>query len=233
MSEDDKLTFRQWWHWKFLNCGRGSTAVLFGVPIYGNRFYDTLWFRGTVMPIFRLGRSLHDMRAWLRCRTFPKYRHHVVDTGLRPGWHDCDELMLHACMALLCRYVEWECGGEDKLAGFSDELLVPGSEGHGPRNVVEAQANTQNEALTIYRWWKYERPVDRARNEELLLRLYDQRRMKTEPTEDGVLHEIKFEPLVGEDIDHHKEFKKLEQKIDQDERMMLRRLIDIRQSLWT
>jgi hypothetical protein len=81
-----------------------------------------------------------DLLYWFRSRFIPRYRFHVVDTGLPPGWHDVDERMLHACMALLCSYVEDEQGGE---SGFP--------------NVAAGDGENDAEALAIYRWWKHER----------------------------------------------------------------------------
>ena len=36
-------------------------------------------------------------------------RYHVVKTGLKPGYYDKDQIMLHACFSLLVDYVEKEC----------------------------------------------------------------------------------------------------------------------------
>lgn len=96
-----------------------------------------------------------DLPYWFRSRFVPSCRFHVVNTGLSPGWHDVDERILYACMALLCSYVEDEQGGEVGFPGFA--VGTP-----------EADA----EALTIYRWWRHQRSADREREGALLMAWY-------------------------------------------------------------
>jgi hypothetical protein len=93
-----------------------------------------------------------DFRYWFRSRFIPSRRYHVVNTGLPPGWHDVDERMLYACMALLCSYVEDEQGGPDNFPG-----------------VARSDEATDAAALAIYQWWKTQRPADRQREEETLM----------------------------------------------------------------
>lgn len=229
-----ELSFRKWWRWHFLSVGGGSDDVLFGIKIYGNKHFYEPWFQYTVMKVYRVAAAIHRAKMWLFYRT-TRRDCWTINTGLQPGYYDCDTLMLHGCMGLLCRYVEDECGGDAGLDEFTNSLRQPGSEGHGPREVVDAQADRQEEAITIYRWWKVQKAADEKRRKELLLKLYGngRSRMKSKPVMDGKLHEITFDPFEGDEISLHKEFRALEAKIDEDEQAMLHRLIDIRQSLWT
>lgn len=77
-----------------------------------------------------------------------RYRHHIVYTDLEPGWHDCDEVLLYACMAVLCRFVEWE---------------VPGT---GGCHIVPP------EAAEIHRWWRIDRPAELDAIDALLADAY-------------------------------------------------------------
>lgn len=221
----------------FLSCGGGSSDVLFGIPIFGNKHFRSPWFQRTVWPAYRLARKLSDARYWVLYRTTRRDLW-TIKTGLVPNYYDVDTLMLHGCMQLLCRYVEDEMGGAEQIEKFSAELRQPGSEGHGPREAVEGQASTQESALSIYKWWKIERRADEARHDELLHILYGNERMSWKPVTDPTLDgkdfvEAVFKEFEGDEIAMNEEFRRIEKKIADDEQRMLHALIDIRRSLWT
>lgn len=157
-------------------------------------------------------RWLSDAKYGLLYRFHPRYKFHLVNTGLGYGYHDCDNRMLHACMALLCEHVELEHGGAEKLCKFSDDLRA-NPDPNAPEDMQTGQAERQDEAVTIYRWWKQTRPADKARRHELLMKFYGPERCKDEPL--------------------YREFRGLEQKMDDDDEKMLLRLMAIRRSLWT
>jgi hypothetical protein len=203
----DTMTFRQWFRWNFLSVGGGSGDVLFGIKIYGNRHYDRPWFQSTVMRAYRVAMRVHQAKMWALYRT-TRRDCWTINTGLEPGYYDCDSLMLHGCMGLLCRYVEIESGGDEGLERFTNELRQPGSEGHGPRECVDAQAKSQDEAITIYRWWKVQKPADEKRRDELMMALYGGRnRISSKPTEHPQLSEIVFEPFEGNEVALDDEFR--------------------------
>lgn len=153
-------------------------------------------------------RSILDARYWMRSRFHPKYRYHVVKTGLTPGYYDEDILILHSCMVLLERFITWH-GGEQKLEEFTKELLEkPGVWGCDVDS-MSPQVVNQTEALAIYHWWKHERSSDEKRMEEL---------WDTVPE--------------GPGIKKYKNINDLEEKMLVDEQEMLHRLIEIRHSLW-
>lgn len=106
-----------------------------------------------------LGKRWRDIRHGRRARWYtglrwrvgrlfsPRYRMDMVDTGLGHGWHDCDDVLLHASFAVLCRYVEWEQGGFDPLSGrFKAPITVE-------------DTDYDDEAKRLYRWWKVDRPA--------------------------------------------------------------------------
>ncbi len=136
--------------WKMF--GSGSSARVFGISVYGNPHYHKKWFQYTVMPAHDLIRSIGNGKRWIRNRTVKKYKHHIVYTDLEPGRRDVDTVMLHACFALLCRYVEWECRGVDKIEEFNSELLEEeekDSDNIPYKGALSDQANRQSEAVTL------------------------------------------------------------------------------------
>ncbi len=166
--------------------------------------------------IGRITRRLKDMKWWVQCRFHTKYRMHVINTGLEPGWHDEDQLILYACMAMLCRYIEWH-GTEEDIEAFNAELRDPGIDPNSPDELKHGQADRQEEALAIYRWWKKEKPLDEDRRTEMVM----------------ALHGNPCKVPEGDRKQYHAELDALQTKIDDDEQSMLHRLIDIRRSLWT
>lgn len=214
----------------FWYCRNSSEDSVFGVSIYGRK--KKRWHDFTIMPLYRLGRKVNSAKMWLMYRFHPRHQYHIIRTGLKPGWYDEDELILHACFAMLERYIEWH-GGDEDLQKFSDELMAEPDK-NAPPGLQSDQAERQTEAVKLYRWWKVERPADQERRHELVMRLYgNKKRMKSEPIADGKLHKLIFEPFEGDEVELEKEFRALERKIDDDEQAMLHRLIDIRRSLWT
>lgn len=180
-----------------------------------------------------------DGLYWFRRRFVPEYQHHIVRTGLEPGWHDCDEVMMHACFKLLERYVESECGGADELDRWSADLIAK-PDPNAPEGVGEAQAERQLTATELYRWWKVDRPARVAREDELVQDLYGRKwglKALDEP------HEVlgvkvtqgygPLEPPRDGDEEKRAELDEIEERSFPEDQRMLHRLIDIRGSLWT
>jgi hypothetical protein len=212
------------------NFGSGSRASAFGVGIYEERA-KAWWARLTVVPVYRVGHGIHNAWLWLRRRFHPDYQHHIIRTGLEPGWWDCDTLMLHGAFALLVRYVEWECDGADKLDAWSADLIAR-PDPNAPVGLGEAQASRQMTATDLYRWWKVSKPADEARRDEMCSALFGGK-MKSEPVPGTDLHRLIFEEFEGDRKRLYDEFRALEERIDREEQEMLHRLVDIRRSLWT
>lgn len=204
-----------------------SAAVVLGYPVYGANAPKY------ISKLFTLFYKIDKIKHYLIYRFHPAHQYHIIRTNLEPGYYDVDTIMLEACMKLLCRYVEDECGGIEELKKWTGELLQPGSEGHGPRQVVEHQAAQQSETLAIYHWWKVERPRDKAKYDELLHELYGNKRFSFKEVEGSDLHEMVVEDFKGDEKAMENEFRNLERKMEDDEQTMLHRLIDIRQGLWT
>ena len=80
-------------------------------------------------------------------RTINKF--HVVNIKtLKPGWHDTDERMLHACFQLLSDFVEKEWGITNH-DGFLDNVWIK-----DPDELVSIQNKTNKKIFEMYVWWK-------------------------------------------------------------------------------
>jgi len=121
---------------------------------------------------------LDDAIWWVKYRTMKKHNFHIVDTGLNPGYHDSDEILLHSSMAVLVDYVEnsnhgGSGVGEKGLADyikFCKESLNQKNWADWERKQSKKQKDqriandTRNlngckEILFIYHWWKIGRDV--------------------------------------------------------------------------
>jgi hypothetical protein len=209
----------------------GSSATVFGVDVFGSDLSD----RHPIWWVYRLGKRIDKIVWGFKWRYVRRHQYNIVRTDLKPGYYDEDTRMLHACMTLLCHYVEWH-GGPDKLDRFTQELRTE-PDPHAPEGIHDHQVNTQSEAVAIYRWWKYERPANHERHDEMLHRLYSGRRMVTRPVQIGneTLHE--YVGLDGPSLelpgDSNEALWALDRQNDEDDQRMLHRLIDIRPGLWT
>lgn len=185
-----------------------SCAEVFGYPIYGGE---------CPKPVKWLHRRLQAadrVRWWFLYRLHPKHQYHIVRTGLEPAFYCEDTLILHSCMAMLCRYVEWH--GVETLEEHNKELREEGDP-NAPEGLCESQADSQEKALKIYHWWKSEKPRDKAKEREMILALYGK--------ECAVPEEERKQ--------YREDLWALQEKIRTDEQTMLHRLVDIRESLWT
>lgn len=201
----------------------GSASMVFGRYVYedeGKPFRPFFNFLGHI-----------DRRIWkLRYRYDRKHQYHLVNTGLEPDYYDIDSIMLHANMALLCRYVEDERGGEDELQKrvdylHSEEAVKDYGEDMSPWGEPDI------EALRIYRWWKTERPA----NEELYNKMMAARysgKLEFKPIEGSEYREV-IVPAAPEGAPSSEEIWDFEKKLKQDETDNLISLIKMRGSLWT
>jgi hypothetical protein len=89
---------------------------------------------------------------WVTHRVCPRHRYHVINTGLAPGYHDIDALMLHSCFSLLVRYVEEEKCFDNVV--WDDD---------------PAMECIAGEIEDLYHWWKHEYP----KREQTLDALYE------------------------------------------------------------
>ena len=180
-------------------------------------------------------RTLRQAKYWVLHRVAPRHRYHMIDTRLDPGYYDIDTLMLHGMFSLLRRYVEDEMGGVEKIISFNDDLRNH-PDPNEPDGASSGQADMQEEAVRLYEWWMTDRPAMKARERTLLDEIYaDGRRRPTfEPVEGSPnLQKMVFPPDEDGVAAKRKEMWDIEDRIDREDQEMLRRLIEIRRSLWT
>jgi hypothetical protein len=203
------------WSWNFWRVTRGSGSVLFG--FYPYEEHTVIQY--TVYPLYRVLLARQDAVRWFKYRFLKIHMHHIVFTGLEPGWHDKDNVMLHACFKLLTDFVEKEHYGAEALQKFTNELKAE-SNPHAPPEQIKNQCDRQKEILALYHWWTVQRPSDLKLCDEQLHQLYGK--------------DFSFKLKANEEVEQKRqEHDDFEAKIEADEQVMLHRLIDIRQSLWT
>jgi len=77
-----------------------------------------------------------DWYQWLRYRIWE--RHHVLKLRyIKPGWHDKDELIIHAMFECLCRFLEDE--DPDEIVCWDADVY---------------HAHAWEEMQILYKWWK-------------------------------------------------------------------------------
>jgi hypothetical protein len=134
---------------------------------------------------------------------------------LRLGWHDKDEVMLHAAFQLLVDFVEQE--HPDKHIDWNHGVL---------------HRRAWKEIRDLYRWWTVIRP---SRSDPL-----DDKRVAKPPLRFDKITGTKFSTLATPDKKKYaayyralKQHTSLEQKWHNEDQRNLHRLIEIREFLWT
>ena len=226
LNKPKAATLEEWDEWE----NRSRTERPFAyfitetVPDYARRTKDAmLWpFRST--------------RSWIRYNITD--RHHVINTGLPPQYHELDDRMLHGMFSLLVDFVEIDQAWMEYCFGDKEETLkVPwymrrpfkiksfrrpelgmrylrwqmslASPTLSPHDASPHQAHVATEVYVLYHWWKRVRPM---RPDPFLLA--EQRSARSE------------NPMATS-------FKDVERMYDEEDDKMLMRLVEIRTSLWT
>src|SRR5882724_4329476 len=193
----------------FWHCSGGSADAILWTDVYGSQ--KGLWYHAVIWPLYWLGRRSSNGLYWFRYRYVRRHQYNIIRTDLPPGYYDEDIRMLHACFAILESYVDWH-GGDDELEKFTQELRDQ-PDRNAPEGMNTGQINLQTEAVALYRWWKVDRPADRARRDKIM----------------NTWHDGRGKPGTKERWDALNE---IEQRVDNDEQTMLHRLIEIRPGLW-
>ncbi len=134
---------------------------------------------------------------------------------LDKGWHDKDNVLLHAAFQLLVDFVEQE--QPDKIVDSSFD---------------EPHRQAWKEIKSLYRWWKETRPARRSP--------LDDKKLKSPPLRFKKIPGSEFSEMVEPDKKKYaayyqalKEDARLEQKWYEEDQRNLHRLIEIRPFLWT
>jgi len=135
--------------------------------------------------------------------------------SLEKGWHDKDEILLHAAFQLLVDFVEQE--KPDKIIDWQ---------------VDELHRKAWKEIQSLYKWWKKERP---SRKSPL-----DDKRIKVPPMEFEKIPNSDLMKLIEPDKKKYatyytalKKHQKFDEKWEEEDQKNLHRLVEIRKFLWT
>ncbi len=199
------------------------------------------WFKNQLMPMMRA--KIHKPIEYVRYRTYAKY--HVVKTDLSPGYRDTDSRMLHAAMSLMVDFVEQELAALDLYCDKNASWFERYSARYNPRwrsakrglrYLNQSTEITEKKLLSIYKWWTLEYPKYESMASELL-----------ESRRDSSLNDLDLFFTASDDTIVEQRYLKqqedmkavyqqvialenTQQKITQ---VMLHKLIDIRESMWT
>jgi len=77
-------------------------------------------FEEFIPGIIRQFSRINDIKWWFLHRFHPKYRYHIIKTGLKPGYYDSDSRILRACFGELNNFVE-NCADKIDWRSSSDE----------------------------------------------------------------------------------------------------------------
>lgn len=140
---------------------------------------------------------------------------HLVIRTLKAGWHDKDEVMLHAVFQLLVDFVEQE--QPDTRIDWSHD---------------NAHQQAWKEIRTLYRWWTTTRPSRRSPLDDKKIAKPSLRLEKIE----GTTHSRLVTPDKKKYAAYYRALKqhtRLEQKWCEEGQRNFHRLIEIREFLWT
>ena len=199
-----------------------------------------LWFQ------YRFRARLRDAKYWVIHRTFDRY-HVIRCDGLGPGYYDKDDQMLHAVMGLVVDFVEieskmmedwekrpWQCrwipfmkfrSAESGLRHLDWEMGLRWDESHGTYPEDEhygeptGQAKRAAVIKEVYLWWTQARPARPDHNQG-----YHDLYVRAENGED-----IPREAFSAEAIRSHE----IEQVYDEEDNLMLKKVVDVRLGMWT
>ncbi len=134
---------------------------------------------------------------------------------LRKGWHDKDEIILHAVFQLLVDFMEKERPGET-VGWKSDDALY----------------KTWKELKYLHKWWKTTRPKRRSP--------IDDKSIKVPPFKVKKIPGSEYTQMIPPDRKKDPEYSRmmnkhsrLERKWHEEDQRNLHRLIDLRIYLWT
>jgi len=201
-----------------------------------NNEFESTFVWPITMPILRAV-------SWVRYRTIRRY--HIVSTGMKPGYSDVTERMLHVNFNMLKDFVEIEKAHmfnvfgandvykhNDKNAGIA-HLLWEMSLEPDEYNGTEQQAKNAREIYDLYNWWIDERPLRVDSFETPEHNAYWKLRNDIYGSdcffcEDKDTPELKKAQKIANKLTD-----KLEKQYSKEDEKNLIRLMKIREALWT
>jgi hypothetical protein len=205
-------------------------------------------------------RPYNNLRYWIRYRIFDKY--HMINTGLKPNYYDCDTRLLNGMFNLLVDFVEvesawmhvvfdkeekkkhkypWWSIGWTRFKSFRDPQaglahlaweMTLDDPKLSEYERCDSQAVFAREKLALYNWWKITRP---ARPEPMDASGWSAHCAKLHVEGVGIFDGLEDESpeLKAEGNIALNELHRIEKEYDDEDEEMLIRLIKIRKGLWT
>lgn len=198
----------------------------------------------------------YKSRDWIRYRIFDRY--HVINTGLRPGYHEADERMMNGMFSLLVDFVEVESAwmhvvfdekekrrrkvpwwnlGWTRFKSFRDPEaglahlkweMTLDGEHLAPSERNPYQAERAREVWELYHWWKSIRPRRPDPDDVAGWSEYCSNKTLTDLFGNNVSKED--QQARSKIIE---DVRNIEDAYDAEDDQMLIRLAKIRRSLWT
>ncbi|TLX15880.1 hypothetical protein [Rhizobium sp. MHM7A] len=206
-----------------------SMSHFLGVYIYGpNR--GKWWHSCAIMPLWKLGRAIHRRKLRLLYRFHPSYRFHMIDTGLKPGPHMGERLILHASFSILMNSMKIRFDTLDRLETETRDLEAAPIGNNSPE-LIDHEVAFRKEMIQLIRWWTITRPADLAHAKSLADLVYGDVYMVERIDEKTGAKSLEIFPTAPEHKGQKKELRALRKKIAHEETEMLHRLIDIKGGL--
>lgn len=206
-----------------------SMSHFLGIDIYGpNR--GKWWHSFGVMPLWKIGRLIHRRKLRLLYRFHPAHRHHVIDTGLRPGPHTGNRLILHASFSILLKSMRFQHGTLEKLE-LDTSKLESAPIGNNPPELIEQELKFRKEMIALVKWWTVTRPADLSQAKSLAELVYGDVHLVEKVDEATGAKSLEFFSSSPENNEEKQNLRALRRKIAQEEIQMLHRLIDLKGGL--
>ena len=224
------------------------------------------WLNESVPDFFKdlwkaITRPFNDLRYAIRCRIFDKY--HVINTGLKPGYADCDKRMLHGMFNLLVDFIEvekawmhvvfdkderkrrkhpWWSLGWTRFKAFRDPEaglahlaweMSLDSPDLDEYDRSDTQAASAREQLALYQWWCIIRPNRPDPYDISGWTAYCEKKREDEDDFLSSLGEDRTPEEKAESCAALDKLRKIQQEYDDEDEAMLIRLIKIRKGMWT
>lgn len=179
-----------------------------------------------MLPAWKFVRLIRKPYRAVLYRVHPKFRHHVVATGLKPGPHSGRQLILHANFQILLQSIDFEFGSIHALEQLRAKLMEK-PDPKAPDGLIDHHLERQSALLELSTWWVSTRPTQLERLKALSDKVIEQTpsQLDNTTTSDDLFD---IGPINEEIL---KEYETLRRELTRQEQTMLHRLIDLRLGL--
>ena len=169
------------------------------------------------------------------------HKHHIVKTSLRPGpWIDTDERMLYAVMSLVEWFVENDMRAwtpkerEEELERIAKEEHAEYSKDLA--NSIKSQWAAEDGIMEIYKWWQ-----NYSNRQELIkmaLHKWSDYIESFQKDKEDFLEFFKVRESMNEEQKAKEEIlnkalRDMENKLEQETQDMLKKAVELRESMWS